>query len=62
METKLRAVVLTTAAFRRQVGHDPGHGLGKATPFDLRNAAERVLLVLSADPHRDGAHSSVALR
>ncbi len=37
-------------------------GLGKATPFDLRNAAERVLLVLSPDPHRYGARSSVALR
>jgi hypothetical protein len=37
-------------------------GLGKATPFDLRNAAERILLVLSPDPHRYGARSSVALR
>lgn len=37
-------------------------GLGKATPFDLRNAAERIMLVLSPDPHRYGARSSVALR
>jgi hypothetical protein len=37
-------------------------GLGRATPFDLRNAAERILLVLSPDPHRFGARSSVALR
>lgn len=37
-------------------------GLGKATPFDLRNAAERIMLVLSPDPHRFGARSSVALR
>lgn len=37
-------------------------GLGKATPFDLRNAAERVMLVLSPDPHRFGARSSVTLR
>ena len=37
-------------------------GLGKATPFDLRNAAERVLLVLSPDPFRFGARSSVALQ
>ncbi|MEO8043385.1 MAG: DUF4410 domain-containing protein [Spartobacteria bacterium] len=37
-------------------------GLGKATPFDLRNAAERVMLVLSPDPHRFGARSSVSLR
>ena len=37
-------------------------GLGKATPFDLRNAAERILLVLSPDPFRFGARSSVSLR
>lgn len=37
-------------------------GLGKATPFDLRNAAERVLLVLSHDPFRYGTRSSVTLR
>jgi hypothetical protein len=37
-------------------------GLGKATPFDLRNAAERVLLVLSPDPFRFGARASVALQ
>ena len=37
-------------------------GLGKATPFDLRNAAERIMLVLSPDPHRYGVRSSVALR
>jgi Domain of unknown function (DUF4410) len=37
-------------------------GLGKATPFDLRNAAERVLLVLSPDPFKYGARSSVTLR
>ncbi|MEO7167704.1 MAG: BREX system ATP-binding domain-containing protein [Spartobacteria bacterium] len=37
-------------------------GLGKATPFDLRNAAERVLLVVSPDPFRFGARSSVTLR
>lgn len=37
-------------------------GLGRATPFDLRNAAERVLLVLSPDPFAFGARSSVSLR
>jgi uncharacterized protein DUF4410 len=37
-------------------------GLGKATPFDLRNAAERILLVLTPDAHRFGARASVALR
>lgn len=49
--------------------HDQGRwgtvrasGLGKATPFDLHNAAERILLVLSPDPFRYGARSSVTLR
>ena len=37
-------------------------GLGKAPPFDLRNAAERILLVLSPDPFRYGARSSIVLR
>jgi hypothetical protein len=37
-------------------------GLGKATPFDLRNAAERILLVLSPDPFHFGARSSISLR
>lgn len=37
-------------------------GLGKATPFDLRNAAERIMLVLSPDAFRYGARSSVVLR
>ncbi len=37
-------------------------GMGKATPFDLRNAAERILLVLSPDAMRYGARSTVSLR
>ncbi len=37
-------------------------GLGRATPFDLRNAAERIYLTLSADPFRYGARTSVTLR
>ena len=37
-------------------------GLGKATPFDLENAAERIYLALSPNVHRFGARSSVALR
>ncbi len=37
-------------------------GLHDATAFDLRNAAERVLLVLSTDPFRFGARSSISLR
>jgi len=49
--------------------HDQGRwgtvrasGLGDATPFDLRNAAERIMLVLNPDPFRFGARSSVTLR
>ncbi len=37
-------------------------GLGDAASFDLRNAAERVLLALSPDPFRYGARSSLVLR
>jgi hypothetical protein len=37
-------------------------GLGKATPFDLQNAAERIYLTLSADPFRYGARADVTLR
>ncbi len=37
-------------------------GLGKATPFDLENAAERIYLALSPNVHRFGKRSSVALR
>lgn len=36
-------------------------GLGKATHFDLRNAAERVYLTLSANPHRYAAHADTVL-
>ncbi|MDQ6809119.1 MAG: DUF4410 domain-containing protein [Verrucomicrobiota bacterium] len=37
-------------------------GLGKATPFDLQNAAERIYLALSPDAFRYGARSDVSLR
>lgn len=37
-------------------------GLGRATPFDLKNAAERIYLVLSEDPFRYGARADVTLR
>ncbi len=37
-------------------------GLGKATPFDLQNAAERIYLTLSPDAWRFGARSDVSLR
>ncbi|MEP6821210.1 MAG: BREX system ATP-binding domain-containing protein [Chthoniobacterales bacterium] len=37
-------------------------GLGKAIPFDLVNAAERIYLALSPNVHRYGTRSSIALR
>jgi Domain of unknown function (DUF4410) len=36
-------------------------GLGRATPFDLVNAAERIYLVLEPNADRYGARSNVAL-
>jgi hypothetical protein len=40
--------------------HAPG--LGYATPFDFRNAAERVMMALSPDPHRYGVRTSPGIR
>jgi len=37
-------------------------GLGRATPFDLVNAAERIYLALEPNAHRFGTRSSVTLR
>jgi hypothetical protein len=37
-------------------------GLGYATPFDFRNAAERILIALTPDPHRYGYRSSTVIR
>ena len=37
-------------------------GLGKATHFDLRNAAERIYITLSANPYRYAARSSPVLQ
>ncbi len=37
-------------------------GLGKATPFDLENAAERIYLALTPNAHHYGARSSLALQ
>jgi hypothetical protein len=36
-------------------------GLGKAVPFDLKNAAERIYLALEPNAYRYGQRSSVAL-
>lgn len=37
-------------------------GLGYSTPFDYRNAAERVMIALSVDPMRYGVRTSPTIR
>jgi hypothetical protein len=44
------------------VGSIYAPGLGYATPFDYKNAAERVLYALSVDPHGYGTRTSTTLR
>ncbi|MDB6155648.1 MAG: hypothetical protein JWL90_4101 [Chthoniobacteraceae bacterium] len=41
-----------------QMGSINAPGLGYSVPFDFKNAAERVKMALSIDPHRYGSHSS----
>jgi Domain of unknown function (DUF4410) len=37
-------------------------GLGYAVPFDFKNAAERIMMALSTDPHRLGQRDSTIIR
>jgi len=37
-------------------------GFGEPEPFDFRNAAERVMIALSVDPHREGIRQSPVIR
>lgn len=37
-------------------------GLGEAEPFDFKNAAERVMMALSTDPHLYGVRTSPVIR
>jgi hypothetical protein len=49
----------------RLSGHDGqiyAPGTGDAEPFDFKNAAERVMMALSTDPHRYGVRSSPVIR
>lgn len=48
--------------FQGALGTVRASGLGKATPFDFKNAAERILLTLSVDPFRYGARANVSLQ
>jgi hypothetical protein len=49
----------------RLSGHDGqiyAPGTGDAEPFDFKNAAERVMMALSTDPHRYGVRTSPVIR
>jgi len=48
--------------FQGKFGTLRASGLGRATPFDLQNAAERIYLALEPDAWRYGARSDVSLR
>jgi len=37
-------------------------GFGEPEPFDFKNAAERVMMALSVDPHREGTRTSTTIR
>jgi hypothetical protein len=48
--------------FQGKLGTIRASGLGKATHFDLRNAAERIYITLSANPYRYAARAQVTLQ
>lgn len=50
------------SGYQGKLGTLRSSGLGKATHFDLRNAAERIYLTLSVNPGRYAARSSPALQ
>ncbi len=47
--------------FQGKLGTVRASGLGRATHFDLQNAAERIYLTLSANPYRYGERANVSL-
>jgi hypothetical protein len=48
--------------FQGKLGSIRASGLGRATHFDMHNAAERIYLTLSTNPFRYGERANVALR
>jgi Domain of unknown function (DUF4410) len=50
------------SGYQGKFGTVRASGLGKATHFDLRNAAERVYLVLSANPYRYADRADATLQ
>jgi len=47
--------------FQGKLGTVRASGLGKATHFDLRNAAERIYITLSTNPYRYAVHTDAVL-
>jgi hypothetical protein len=45
-----------------RLGSITAPGLGYATPFDFRNAAERIKMALTPDAHRYGVRTSATIR
>ncbi|MDQ6623211.1 MAG: DUF4410 domain-containing protein [Verrucomicrobiota bacterium] len=65
VETGTLAYEFDVAGGSRLQGHAGtirASGLGKATPFDLVNAAERIYLALEPNAFRYGSRTSLALR
>jgi Domain of unknown function (DUF4410) len=50
------------SGYQGKLGTLRASGLGKATHFDLRNAAERIYVTLSANPYRFAQRSDATLR
>jgi hypothetical protein len=50
------------SGYQGKFGTIRASGLGKATHFDLRNAAERVYITLSANPYRYAARAQATLQ
>ena len=50
------------SGYQGKLGTLRASGLGKATHFDLRNAAERIYVTLSANPYRFAARNDATLR
>jgi hypothetical protein len=48
--------------YQGKLGTIRASGLGKATHFDLRNAAERIYITLSTNPYRYAARAQVTLQ
>src|SRR5438128_799617 len=50
------------SGYQGKLGTVRASGLGKATHFDLRNAAERIYLTLSTNPHHYAERAQISLQ